>query len=288
MIDFLRYRLVCGIFSILIFVVTIGTYFYRDGFNYSVDFTGGTQILLKFSQNVSSEKIKDILKNQGYKGVDTREFSKSEILVRVQDFSSDVTGIAEKIKNSLKEEFKDNEISILQTDGVGAGVGASLRWNSLKAILIALLLMLVYITLRFKFSFSVGAIVSLFHDAVVILAFFLIANKEISMDVIAAILAILGYSVNDTIVIYNQIRKNISKMKGTSIEEIVNISINQTLRRTILTSFATFLVVIALLTVGGEILRNLSLALAVGIVFGTYSSIYIASPVMLMLYKGEK
>ncbi len=288
MIDFLKYRLICGIFSILIFVVTIGAYFYRGGFNYSVDFTGGTQILLKFSQNVSSEKVKDVLKNQGYKGVDTREFSPSEVLVRVQDFSSDVTGVAEKIKNSLKEEFREGEITILQTDGVGAGVGASLRLNSLKAILIALLLMLVYITLRFKFSFSVGAIVSLFHDAVVILAFFLVANKEISMDVIAAILAILGYSVNDTIVIYNQIRKNISKMKGHSIEEIVNVSINQTLRRTILTSFATFLVVIALIAVGGEILRNLSLALAVGIVFGTYSSIYIASPVMLMLYKGEK
>jgi len=288
MIDFLKYRLICGVFSILIFVVTIGAYFYRGGFNYSVDFTGGTQILLKFSQNVSSERVKDVLKNQGYKGVDTREFSPSEVLVRVQDFSSDVTGVAEKIKTSLKEEFKEVEITILQTDGVGSGVGASLRLNSLKAILIALFLMLVYITLRFKFSFSVGAIVSLFHDAVVILAFFLVANKEISMDVIAAILAILGYSVNDTIVIYNQIRKNISKMKGHSIEEIVNVSINQTLRRTILTSFATFLVVVALIAVGGEILRNLSLALAVGIVFGTYSSIYIASPVMLMLYKGEK
>ena len=176
----------------------------------------------------------------------------------------------------------------MQADSVGPGVGATLRHDSFKAIAIALLLMLLYIAIRFKFAFAVGAVVALFHDAFVILAFFLLTNKEISVDVIGAILAVLGYSVNDTIVIFNQIRENMKKLKGMPIDKIVNISISQTLRRTLLTSFATALVVISLLAVGGEALRNLSIALLLGIVFGTYSSIYIASPVMLLLYKDEK
>lgn len=288
MIDFLKYRYVCAVFSLLIFATTIGAFFYRGGFRYSVDFTGGTQVLLKFENKVESEAIKDVLKNQGYQGVDIREFSKNEVLVRVQEFSSDLQGVGEKIRNSLQEKFPNNKVDIQATDGVGPGVGATLRWDSIKAIIIALLAMLLYIAIRFKFAFSVGAVVALFHDVVVILGFFLLTNKEISMDVIGAILAILGYSVNDTIVIFDRIRENMKKLKGQPMDHIVNVSLNQTLRRTILTSFATALVVVALIAFGGEVLRNLSTALLLGIVFGTYSSIYMASPVMLMLYKDEK
>lgn len=288
MIDFLKYRYVCAVFSLLIFATTIGAFFYRGGFRYSVDFTGGTQVLLKFENKIESEAIKDVLKNQGYQGVDIREFSKNEVLVRVQEFSSDLQGVGEKIRNSLQEKFPNNKVEIQATDGVGPGVGATLRWDSIKAIIIALLAMLLYIAVRFKFAFSVGAVVALFHDVVVILGFFLLTNKEISMDVIGAILAVLGYSVNDTIVIFDRIRENMKKLKGQPMDHIVNVSLNQTLRRTILTSFATALVVVALIAFGGEVLRNLSTALLLGIVFGTYSSIYMASPVMLMLYKDEK
>lgn len=285
MIDFLRYKYVCALFSLIIFITTIGAYFYRGGFNYSVDFTGGTQVLLKFTNSVGVEEVKEVLKHQGYKGVDVREFSKNELLIRVQEFISDIKGVAEKIRSTLQQKFVNNDITILQTDSVGAGIGSNLRADSIKAIIIALLLMLVYIGFRFKFAFALGAVVALFHDAIVILAFFLITNKEISIDVIGAILTILGYSVNDTIVIFNQIRQNLKKMKDVSLDKIVNISINQTLRRTILTSFATTLVVASLIAVGGESLRSLSLALLIGIVFGTYSSIYMASPVMLLFYK---
>jgi len=288
MINFLKYKYVCAVFSCMIFALSIGAYFYRGGFSYSVDFTGGTQALLRFSKKIEPDAIKNILTAEGYKGIDTREFSKNEILVRVQEFSSDLTGIGEKIKIALQKAFPDNTIEIMQTDSVGSGVGATLRWDSMKAILIALILMLLYIAIRFKFAFAVGALVALFHDAFVILAFFLITNKEISVDVIGAILAVLGYSVNDTIIIFNQIRENLKKMKGAPVEEVVNKSINQTLRRTILTSSATALVVLSMFIFGGEALRNLSTALLLGIVFGTYSSIYIASPVMLLLYKGEK
>ena len=292
MIDFLKYRYVCAAFSVIVIMATVGLYFYRGDFNYSIDFTGGTQALLKFSNKVESDTIKDILRNQGYKGIDIREISSKEnevlVFVRVQEFSSEAEGIGEKIKNTLQEALPNNKIEILQTDAVGSGVGATLRWDSFKAIIIALIAMLLYIAIRFKFAFAVGAIVALFHDVIAILFFFLLTNKEVSIDVIAAMLAVLGYSINDTIVIFNQIRQNIKKMKTAPVYDVVNTSINQTLRRTILTSFSTTLVVVSLIIFGGETLRNLSLTLLIGIVVGTYSSIYIASPVMLLLYKEEK
>src|SRR5438876_1006360 len=132
MIDFLKYKYVCALFSLVIFVTAIAAYFYRDGFRYSVDFTGGTQVVLRFQSKADSDTIKEILKNQGYKGVDTREFSKNnEILVRVQEFSADAQGIGEKIRHALQEKFPNNKIEIWQTDGVGPGVGATLRWDSI-------------------------------------------------------------------------------------------------------------------------------------------------------------
>ena len=148
--------------------------------------------------------------------------------------------------------------------------------------------MLVYIAMRFKFAFAVGAVIALFHDALAVLACFLIINRPIDIDVVAAILAVLGYSINDTIVIFTQIRKNLIVMKGQALDVIVDTSINQTLRRTILTSASTSLVVGSMLVFGGDAIRSLSLAILLGIIFGTYSSIFIASSVMMVFYKENK
>ncbi len=289
MIDFLRYRYVCAVFSALLVVATVIAYFYQGGFRYSVDFNGGTQLLLKFSEHVSADKIKDVLRHYGYESVETREFTNNEVLVRIQQFERDTKeGVGERIKDALEKDISGLHADILQADSVGPSVGESLKKNSIKALIIAIICMLLYIALRFKFAFSVGAIVALMHDTLVIIAAFLFLRWEISPDVIAAILLILGYSVNDTIVIFARIRENIKRLRGTPMKEIINISINETLRRTILTSFATTLVVVSLFVLGGEALRSLSLALLIGIIFGTYSSIYIASPVMLLLYKPSK
>jgi preprotein translocase subunit SecF len=285
MIDFLKYRYVCAVFSLALIAVTAIAYYVNDGFRYSVDFTGGTQVLLKLSKRVNSDEIRNILKNNGYEGIDLREFTDNDVLIKVQKFESDAQGVGERVKTYLEKDIPDLSASILQADSVGPNVGESLKWNSIKALIIAILCMLAYIAIRFKFAFSMGAIVALIHDTLAIIACFLLANVEVNPDVIAAILLILGYSVNDTIVIFARIRENIKKFKEKSIYEIVNLSINETLKRTILTSFATLLVVISLFVLGGEALRNLSLALLIGIIFGTYSSIYIASPVMLLLYK---
>lgn len=297
MIDFLKYRRVCAFFSLIIFTTFVGTYFYKrhvrgEAFVYSVDFTGGTQVLLGFSAPIHGEKIAEILKDSGWSGVEVRTFSDTnEVLVRIplKEAAQEDVLPAEQIKIALEKALSGVSVEIKRTDSVGAGVGASLRWKSLQAIIAGLLVMLLYIAWRFwSISFGVGAVVSLFHDAIVILTFFLLFDYEISMNVIGAILAVLGYSINDTIVIFSRIRENIAKLPHESIEKIVNLSTNQTLRRTLLTSFATTLTVIALVLFGGEALRTLSLSLLIGFIFGTYSSIYIASPIMLLLYNNKR
>ncbi len=294
MIDFLKYRTACLIFSVLIFVTFIGACVYKYQttgriFNYSVDFTGGTQVLFGFSKPVVSSEISSILNKNGWTGATIREFSQTELLVRTKEVAEDVSGLAEKMRSDLQQALPENTVEIKQTDSVGAGIGASLRLKSLQAILAGLVLMLLFIAFRFwSFAYGMGALVSLFHDAIVILAVFLLLDKEISINIIGAIMTILGYSINDTIVIFSRIRENVKKLHNKSMYEIVNISINETLRRTLLLTTATLLVVISLFLFGGEVLRDFSLALLVGMIFGTYSSVYIANPVMLFLLKGKK
>lgn len=290
MVQFLKYRFASLVFSTLLLSAFVATAIYNyknfgQVFSYSIDFTGGTQTLLRFSVPVGSEQVRQILAHNGFEGIDTRSFSENEVMVRVKEYASDAKGLGDRIRATLQENMPDLQVTILQSESVGPAVGQTLRTKSVRAIVIALILMLAYIAIRFwSFAFAVGAVVALFHDALIMLAMFLFLNKEISIYVIGAILAVLGYSINDTIVIFSQIRENIGKMKGRTLNEIVNASLNQTLKRTILTSVSTGLPVLAMLLFGGDALFNLSFALLVGIIFGTYSSIYIASPVMMMLY----
>lgn len=294
MIDFMKYRPFYAVFSFIIFATFLGGMAYKYHtygriFVYSVDFTEGTQVLFGFSQPVTSEKIATILEshdNEAFRGAITREFSPTEILVRVKQFSTDSKGLAEQMKAVLEKALPGVKIEILQIDSVGASVGASLRWKSLQAVILGLLIMLLYTWWRFwSLAFGMGVLVSLLHDVVVVLLIFLLFDYEISLNVIAAILAMTGYSINDTIVIFARIREDMAKMPHASMEAIVNMSTNETLRRTLLTSFATSLAVISLIVFGGESLKALSLVLLIGIIFGTYSSISIASPTMLLWYR---
>lgn len=295
-IDFLKYRWISAILSVVILTSFVGTYFYKkytspDGstFNYSVDFTGGISTKLKFSKPVTGQEIVRILEAKGWPGAVTREFSSTEHEIRVKKESENVASEAQLIKSALEASLPGTTISIEQTDSVGSATGSTLRTKSLYAVIVSLILMLLYIALRFwSFAYAMGAIVSLFHDAIVILAIFLIFDKEISINVIGAILAVLGYSINDTIVIFARIRENAARLHNMSFYNIINLSITETLSRTILTTFATTLVVIALYLFGGETLRDLSLALLIGIVFGIYSTIFIATPVLYMLYNNNK
>lgn len=293
MIDFLRYRSITALISGSIILASIGMYFYNENrrgsaFTYSIDFTGGTQALLRFEKPICGTALKNVLEEHGWHGAITREFSSTEMLVRVKEFVNDAKGLSERIRAAVAQAFPDNQVTVLQSEAVGPGVGAELRWKATMAVMIALLAIAIYIALVFwSFAFAMGAIVALAHDAIVMLALFLFLDKDISINVIGAILAVLGYSINDTIVIFASIRTNLKKMPGASLYDIVNTSLNQTLRRTILTSLATALTVMAMFILGGEALRDFSLTLLVGIVFGTYSSIYIASPVMMLLYNRD-
>ena len=293
MIDFLRYRYICLSISAVLMFSIIGVFVYKwkttgQTFNYSIEFQGGTQVLLKFKNPVSSSKILEILEKKGFEGAVIREFAKDEVLVRVKEYSKNTNALAAKIIGYIKVDIPDNKAEILQTDAIGAGIGKEIRRKSIQAVLIALLLMLLYIALRFwSLGFAFGSVAALLHDAIMMLGIFLIFNLEISVNVIGALLAVLGYSINDTIVIFSRIRSNMKSMHGAPITDIVNTSLNQTFKRTLLTSVSTLLVVSAMFFLGGEALREFSLALIIGIVVGTYSSIYIASPVMVMFYKED-
>ena len=296
MINFVKYRAITAFISLFLIGSFIGFAVYKkrttgEVFRYSVDFTGGAQVLLRFDKPVSSLAIKNILDKNGWEGAAIREFADNELLVRVklEEVAKELGSVAERMQQAIEKSMKDVQVTILQSEAVGPGVGETLRGKSIRAIVFALLAMLFYIALRFwSFGFALGAVMALFHDAILMLAVFLLLNREISINVIAAVLAVMGYSINDTIVIFSQIRDNLAKFSHESLEKIVNISINHTLRRTILTSISTGLPVLAMLILGGEALRDFSIALLVGIIIGTYSSIYIASPVMMLLYRDKK
>jgi preprotein translocase subunit SecF len=283
MTDFLKYRMYSFGLSTLFIAAGAFAYFQHGGFRYSVDFTGGTQVLLKLSKSVGSEHLKSALSDAGWKDPLIREFGEKEVVIRVQEFANNSQGISQKMQSALESKFKDTKVEILEANAVGPGVGKNLRRDSLFALLLGLLAMLIYIAFRFfSVSYGVGAVVAIFHDAIAILAFFALTQREVSPIVICAIIATLGYSINDTIVIFARMRENFVKMRGESADTVVNKSISQTMRRTLLTSLSTGLAVGSLLVFGGETLRNMSLALLVGIVVGTYSSVFIASPVMLL------
>jgi preprotein translocase subunit SecF len=292
MVDFIKYRVFSFSFFALVFATFCGLYYYRGGFKYSVDFTGGTQVIVRFSKPVGVGQVRDILKSTSWQNVEVSEFDKSDMRIRIPEVSVEAVGLGQKIKESLEAALPGVEVAVLQSEQVSASIGHTLIWNALWAILLALVAILGYIFIRFKFSFAVGAVVALIHDALVILTIFLLLNWEVSLDVIAALLMILGYSNNDTIVIFSRIRERMKQHSadGSSMVAIANEAIFSTLSRTLLTSFATALVVLSILIFGGETLRNLSFTLLIGIIFGTYSSIFIASPIMLLFYKekGQK
>ena len=295
-INFVKYRPFAALFSLVLLSAFFVTAWYKYSttgqvFDYSVDFTGGSQVLLQFSATPEVDAIRSIFAQYGWNNVVLREFSgKNEVLVRVKEFSNDAKGLGERMRQALVQAMPGQDIKILQSEGVGPSVGEALRRKSVYAVLLSLILLLFYIAVRFwSFGFAIGAVVALFHDAIIMIAAFMFFGKEISINVIGAILAVLGYSINDTIVIFSKIRENMKKnSSGMSLNQVVDMSLNQTLKRTMLTSFSTALTVGSIFVLGGEALHGFSFAMLVGVIFGTYSSIYIASPIMMLFFASSK
>ena len=268
--------------SLLIFISLISIF--TKGLKYGVDFNGGTLIEISFENNAPIDDIRKYLKDNSYEKSSVQYFgSGTDILIRMPNIiSSAEATLSNTLLAELNREFS---FSLKRVEYVGAQVGEELRDQGILAALIALALIMVYIALRFEYRFSIGAILALLHDILLIIGIFSITQIEFNLSVFAAILAVIGYSLNDTIVVFDRIRENFKSAIAENIntESLTNQSINQTLSRTLITSLTTLLVLISLIIFGGEILFGFAFALITGVIIGTYSSIYIASSTLLMM-----
>ncbi|MDX8404636.1 MAG: protein translocase subunit SecF [Mariprofundus sp.] len=259
------------------------------GLNFGIDFTGGTLVEVKFTPAPSIADVRSAISPKGYGNAMIQEFgTPEEILIRVQNKEGEESAtISNAILDGLSEKFGADAIEMRRVEFVGPQVGEELTRAGIMAVLVAMLAILVYVTFRFEFRFALGADAALLHDITIVVGLFALTGKEFSLPVIAALLTVIGYSLNDTIVVFDRIRENFAanrKRKKPADETIiVNESINQTLARTLMTSVTTLLVVLALFILGGEVIHDFAFALIAGILVGTYSSIYVASPVMLSL-----
>ncbi|ABA89132.1 protein export membrane protein SecF [Syntrophotalea carbinolica DSM 2380] len=291
-INFVGWRKLALIFSLVLIVVGMGSLVVKGGPNYGIDFSGGTLIQVKFTEATKAAQIKSALKEMDMKGLLVQNFEgdSHEFLLRAQDTSSELEGLADEIRLHLEKTYGEGTVEIRRVEMVGPQVGKDLRKKGLLAIVFAMVGVLIYITIRFEFKFAVGAIIALLHDVLITLGAFSLFNKEIDLPIIAAFLAIIGYSLNDTIIVYDRIRENCAKSTKEEFPTRVNASINETLSRTILTSGTTLLVILALFLFGGGVIHNFAFAMLVGVVVGTYSSIFVASPVLLFWddYKNRK
>jgi SecD/SecF fusion protein len=291
-IDFVGKRQIAAILSVLVIGGTMTSFFLRGADNFGVDFTGGTSLIYQFDEKQSQDGVRDALLAAGITDAFVqyqRELAPDEtgvvpeyLLVKVPD------GAGESAKDALLAAFPDAGLFLLQQDTVGAQVGRDLRQKGIAAILWALVGIVIYISLRFEFAFAMGAIVALAHDVLITIGIFCLLGNQLSLPIVAALLTIVGYSVNDTIVVFDRIREDLQLVRGKSYLEIANLSINQTLSRTLLTSVTTLLTVTMLLIFGGGAIKDFALALFIGILVGTYSSIFVATPVVLFWHRDDK
>ena len=269
-----------NIFSIIIFITSVFFIIFK-GLNYGIDFKGGTLIELRTDKSVNASMIRDTLKVMELGDINVKKFGKQgDYLIKIEQKNDSKLII--KVKNKLSNNL-NAEIDFRRVENVGPKVSAELLESSIIAISLALVAMLFYIWVRFEWQFSVGSIIALFHDVIITLGIFSILSLEINLSIIAAVLTIVGYSMNDTVVIYDRIRENLFKYSKLSISDISNLSINETLSRTIITSVTTLLALFSIYILGGEILRGFSFAMILGVFIGTYSSIFVASPILKFL-----
>ena len=299
-IDFMSRTFIAACVSALLIIVGAVSLITNGGPKLSIDFKGGTLVAVNYTEAVDINKIRSSMANVSIEG-QKFDFSKEEIkhfgdetnvAIRIASMEDEPPRFANRVAESLAEVYPDlvpteqNEF-ILSIDKVGPKVGAELSSDAILAILYALGFILIYISIRFEFKYAIGAIAALTHDVLITLGVFSVLGYEISLAVIAAFLTIVGYSLNDTIVIFDRVRENVKSLKGASIESVINQSINDSLSRTIITSLTTFLVVLILFLVGGEVIHTFSFAMIVGVIIGTYSSIFVASPVVIKMDKAD-
>jgi preprotein translocase subunit SecF len=297
-IPFTRYRKIAIIFSSAVNLGVLALLFFQ-GPNLGVDFAGGTMVQLKFPQKVSILEIRQALESVQLGSSSIQDFGRegdNEYLVRLDTEAVDLGALGERMKKALTEKFGADKFEVRRLESVGPKIGEDLRRRGALSVIAATIMMGVYIWVRFgavfgaRFGllFGTGAVIALIHDVLITVGALILANYEFDLTVIAALLTIVGFSVNDTVVICDRIRENLRKIKRESLESIINLSLNETLSRTILTTGTALMVLLALYTLGGAVIRPFAFSLLVGLVTGVYSTIFIASPVILMWEGGAK
>jgi len=282
-IDFMRLRKPAMVLSgvlMLLSLISLSTF----KLNVGIDFTGGSIIEVGYQQAVELEPIRNALENQGFGDAIVQHFgSASEVLIRlVPDVDKDKAELSSEIIGLL-QAANDSEIDVRRVDFVGPQVGEELTEDGGLAVLYALIAILIYVAFRFEYRFSLGAVAALVHDVLITLGIFSVLQLDFDLSVLASILAVIGYSLNDTIVVFDRVRENFRKIRKKTSLEVVNISVNQTISRTLMTSFTTLLVLLSLFFLGGEVIHAFSMALIIGVLVGTYSSIYVATTTALVL-----
>tara|TARA_Y100000591_G_scaffold62062_1_gene50701 strand:- start:1187 stop:2071 length:885 start_codon:yes stop_codon:yes gene_type:complete len=286
MIAFNKYYNKFNILSLTLVMISLMLLIFK-GLNFGIDFKGGTLIELRSNDNkINVTSLRDNLGQMNLGDVSVKNFGNdTDFLIKFE--INNKKNVIEEIKSNLDKSFGNN-FDFRRVENVGPKVSAELLKSGIIAISVALVLMLIYIWIRFEWQFSLGAILALFHDVIVTLGLFSLFGLEINLSIIAAVLTIVGYSMNDTVVIYDRVRENLRKYSDIKIFELTNISINETLSRTLITSITTLLALLSIFFFGGEVLKGFSLAMIFGVVFGTYSSIYIANTVLVRLKVSQK
>ncbi len=277
-LNFMRYAKAAAITSIVLLVISIGSLAVK-GLNLGLDFTGGTSIELEYATPPNIEQVRSDLVAAGYPSAVVVAYgADTDIMVRIQGDAANLAGDVSQVLNS-----GEYDVTIKQASFIGPQIGEELRDDGGLGMLFALAVVMVYVALRFQFKFSVGAVAALVHDVIIVLGVFSLFGLDFDLTVLAAVLAVIGYSLNDTIVVYDRVRENFRIIRDMTVPEIINYSLTQTLGRTLMTSGTTVVVLLALFFVGGEMIHNFATALLIGVGVGTYSSIYVASVILLAL-----
>lgn len=275
-------------FSLLSLALVIGTIvlFFSKGLNYGVDFRGGVEMQVKFEKTIDVSALRNQLDDLYLSQLQSiGEASQNEFLLKLDTDNMDLNVLSAKVEEVLKQNYADNKFEILKTDIVGPKAGEELRTSAFKAIAWAIIAIMIYLALRFDYKFAPGAVVALIHDIAIIIGVFIITEKEFSLQIVAALLAIIGYSVNDTVVIYDRVREVEQEHPGLSTFEVINRSINETMARTINTSLTTLGVSVVMLIWGGPVIHDFFFAMTVGLILGVYSTIFIAVPMTVLFEK---
>jgi preprotein translocase subunit SecF len=280
--DFIGIRKYTYIFSGVTTLVSL-LWILFFGMNYGIDFTGGSSLELKFEKPIPIAEIRSTMGNTGFNDTEIKQIGAKEAntyLIRI-GLKEEGVQVADVVQAQFQKEYRDNKYEVLSVTQIGPKIGGELRRGALMSVLVALLGLLVYIGWRFDSKFAVGAVIATFHDIIFVLGIFTMLGLEMSLTVLAAVLTIVGYSINDTIVVYDRIRENLKIHRRDDLPTIMNLSMNQTLSRTLLTGVSTLVVLVILYFMGGEVIHDFSFTLFIGTVIGTYSSIYVASAFVL-------